>query len=178
MKGVLFLDRTLARWRCGRDALHNRVGEVPPSEPICVNQRRRGSLTSAATIATVLSLGDSCDAGALCGAGDAPIGGAGACEGPVPRPWVTRGLLLGAPRLATLHSGNTRGVLFAIQLVVPLIEIVWVVTLSAMMFGLLRVAGIFRVSAEDEQQGLDSSKHGGSAYPNQVVESTTVGNKA
>ena len=45
-----------------------------------------------------------------------------------------------------------------------IIEVAWVVTMSAIMFGLLKAANIFRVPPEDEDIGLDNSKHGGSAY--------------
>ena len=31
-------------------------------------------------------------------------------------------------------------------------------------FGLLKVAGLFRVDSKDEEEGLDHSYHGGSAY--------------
>ena len=31
-------------------------------------------------------------------------------------------------------------------------------------FGLIRVAGLFRVDPKDEEEGLDHSYHGGSAY--------------
>jgi len=63
-----------------------------------------------------------------------------------------------------IFMGETRGLLFATQLVTPLIEIVWVVALSTILFGTLKVAGIFRVPKEMETAGLDESKHGGSAY--------------
>jgi len=57
------------------------------------------------------------------------------------------------------------GLLFATQLVVPIIEILWVTTTSAILFFALKMAGIFRVSLEEEAAGLDVSKHGGTAYP-------------
>ena len=34
----------------------------------------------------------------------------------------------------------------------------------AIFFGILRVAGLFRVDPKDEEDGLDHSYHGGSAY--------------
>ena len=39
-------------------------------------------------------------------------------------------------------------------------------------FGLLRVAGLFRVDAKDEEEGLDHSYHGGSAYGDTAGEKT------
>merc|ERR1719310_1957387 len=56
------------------------------------------------------------------------------------------------------------GLLFATHLIVPLIEIAWVVTTSAILFFALKMAGIFRVSADEEAAGMDVSKHGGTAY--------------
>jgi len=43
--------------------------------------------------------------------------------------------------------------------------IAWVVGISLPMFVALRKAGLFRVSAEVEEAGMDTSKHGGTAYP-------------
>ena len=40
---------------------------------------------------------------------------------------------------------GTYGMLFATQLVAVILEILWVCTLSGIMFGLLKVLGIFRV---------------------------------
>ena len=64
---------------------------------------------------------------------------------------------------AGLFMPGTRGMLFVTQLVVPLIEIVWVCTLSAIMFSVLKLCKIFRVSADEETAGMDVSKHGGTA---------------
>ena len=43
-------------------------------------------------------------------------------------------------------------------------EIAWVAGMSAIMFFILKAAGILRVSAEMEEAGMDVSKHGGPAY--------------
>ena len=43
-------------------------------------------------------------------------------------------------------------------------EIGWVAGMSAMMFVILKMAGILRISAEMEEAGMDVSKHGGPAY--------------
>jgi hypothetical protein len=40
----------------------------------------------------------------------------------------------------------------------------WVGTNMGIFFGLLRVLGLFRVDAKSEEEGLDHSYHGGSAY--------------
>ena len=56
------------------------------------------------------------------------------------------------------------GSVFVMQLITPLIEIVWVVIMSGLMFGVLKVTGIFRVSPDEETAGMDVSKHGGGAY--------------
>jgi len=63
-----------------------------------------------------------------------------------------------------LFMTGTHGSLFATHVVSIIIEVAWVVTMSAIMFGLLKAANIFRVPPEDEDIGLDNSKHGGSAY--------------
>jgi len=65
---------------------------------------------------------------------------------------------------AGVFTGDGDGELLAAQIVALLIEIGWVGTLSALMFILLKVAGLLRVSAEVEEKGLDDSKHGGQAY--------------
>jgi len=84
---------------------------------------------------------------------------------PAGHPWQldSAGVNVGAD--AGVFMPGARGQLFLIQLVVPLIEIAWVVTLSAILFTTLKLLGIFRVSMNDEVVGLDDSKHGGSAYP-------------
>merc|ERR1719310_1897059 len=66
---------------------------------------------------------------------------------------------------AGIFMQGTRGVLFATQLITALIEIAWVVCTSTIMFTILNKMGIYRVSQEEEAAGMDSSKHGGSAYP-------------
>lgn len=40
----------------------------------------------------------------------------------------------------------------------------WTATNMGIFFGLLKVAGLFRVDPKDEEEGLDHSYHGGSAY--------------
>ncbi len=48
----------------------------------------------------------------------------------------------------------------------------WVALNMGIFFGLLRVAGLFRVDAKDEEAGLDNSYHGGSAYGDTAGEKT------
>ena len=61
-------------------------------------------------------------------------------------------------------SSSTDGTILGAEIVAVLIEIAWVGTLSAIMFGTLKVLGILRVSKEVEAASLDESKHGGKAY--------------
>ena len=79
---------------------------------------------------------------AYCGA---PNNGAGGCD-------------------AGLFYGG-KGVLFGVQFVGVLIEFAWVSVLCTVLFMGLKLAGIFRTSADVERAGMDVSKHGGHAYP-------------
>jgi len=72
-----------------------------------------------------------------------------------------------------IFTSKTRGELFGAQVVGVIIEVLWVGTMSTILFGTLKLTGIFRVNAEDEEAGLDTSKHGGSAYANSSVVSTS-----
>uniref|UniRef100_A0A6U7L756 Ammonium transporter AmtB-like domain-containing protein n=1 Tax=Haptolina brevifila TaxID=156173 RepID=A0A6U7L756_9EUKA len=69
---------------------------------------------------------------------------------------------------AGIFMEGTRGELFGNQIVGVLMILLWVVIMSILLFGALRMAGIFRVPVEDEESGLDISKHGGSAYASDV----------
>jgi len=70
---------------------------------------------------------------------------------------------------AGLFMPGTRGILFGSQLVFALVEILWVVTLSLIIFFSLKLTGIFRVPPDQEDAGADVSKHGGSAYPGAYI---------
>jgi len=65
---------------------------------------------------------------------------------------------------AGVFTGKGDGRLFGAQIVALLLEVVWVGTLSFLMFFLLRMLGLLRVSKDVEVAGLDDSKHGGNAY--------------
>lgn len=56
------------------------------------------------------------------------------------------------------------GTLLGVNIISTLAIAAWVGINSCIMFGLLKVTGLFRVSEEDETVGMDVSHHGGSAY--------------
>lgn len=61
------------------------------------------------------------------------------------------------------------GMLLGAQICGCVLIQLWVVTLSVIMFFILKKAKILRVPIDVEEAGLDMSKHGGSAYPDQVA---------
>jgi len=61
-------------------------------------------------------------------------------------------------------TGETKGAALGAEIVALIIEILWVGGMSSILFGSLKLTGMLRVSKEVEEAGLDSSKHGGSAY--------------
>ena len=70
--------------------------------------------------------------------------------------------------LASPHGGlfyGGGGILFGVQFIGVLIEIAWVVTTCALLFFSLKQLGVLRSSADVERAGMDVSKHGGHAYP-------------
>ena len=60
-----------------------------------------------------------------------------------------------------IFSGQTRGALFGAQVVCALIEVAWVATTCAILFGGLRFAGLLRVDAKDEVTGMRTGKLSG-----------------
>merc|ERR1711998_122735 len=60
--------------------------------------------------------------------------------------------------------GDTQGSQLAAQIAFVVAIITWVGLCSLLMFGFLKAIGILRVSAEDEELGLDAAEHGGGAY--------------
>ena len=69
----------------------------------------------------------------------------------------------GEKEAGVFYGGS--GLLLATQFCGALIEILWVVSTSIVLFTVLNKLKMFRVSQEEELKGLDESKHGGSAYP-------------
>jgi len=61
------------------------------------------------------------------------------------------------------------GLLLATQLTGVIMIQIWVVALSTIMFLILKKVAILRVPMTVEESGLDVSKHGGSAYPEQYT---------
>ncbi|CAG5130740.1 unnamed protein product, partial [Candidula unifasciata] len=55
--------------------------------------------------------------------------------------------------------------LLAWQLVGWCSIVLWTAVLCTLMFGIMRLAGIFRVNLDMEKKGLDIPKHGEPAYP-------------
>lgn len=70
-----------------------------------------------------------------------------------------------------MSGGN--GNLLGAQLVTLLFITGWTAVNFGLFFGLLRVLGMFRVDPKDEEEGLDHSYHGGSAYGDTIGETTT-----
>ena len=68
----------------------------------------------------------------------------------------------GKREYGVIYGGS--GLLLATQLSGFCIILVWVSVCSLLLFIPLKLTGIFRVSNEVEQAGLDVSKHGGAAY--------------
>ena len=73
---------------------------------------------------------------------------------------------------AGIFMSGTKGLLFGVQVISILAIFPWVLITSSLMFFALKMAGLLRVSKEDEISGLDDSKHGGSAYPVETKSTT------
>ena len=69
----------------------------------------------------------------------------------------------GAKEYGIFYGGG--GVLLATQIAGGIMIIIWTLSTSIPLFVLLKHSGIFRVPINIEEAGLDESKHGGSAYP-------------
>eukprot|EP00201_Polytomella_parva_P022086 CAMPEP_0175039094 /NCGR_PEP_ID=MMETSP0052_2-20121109/323_1 /TAXON_ID=51329 ORGANISM="Polytomella parva, Strain SAG 63-3" /NCGR_SAMPLE_ID=MMETSP0052_2 /ASSEMBLY_ACC=CAM_ASM_000194 /LENGTH=426 /DNA_ID=CAMNT_0016300769 /DNA_START=412 /DNA_END=1692 /DNA_ORIENTATION=- len=80
-------------------------------------------------------------------------------------PWSPYGLFY--------YGGGGR--LIASQVVGILVIAGWVCFLSGSLFAVLKAFGKIRISAEEEQAGLDVSKHGGSAYNSDTKEGKAMG---
>jgi Amt family ammonium transporter len=79
---------------------------------------------------------------------------------------------------AGIFMPGSRGTLFGAQFCTLLCEIPWVVTTSFIIFFALNKLGLLRVPLDQEAPGLDVSKHGGSAYPEQGKVSFTSASAA
>ena len=85
--------------------------------------------------------------------------------------WPVHGLCGVWGGLATGIFGTAEGVSFVTQLVGTAVISAWAFGTMLVLFGILKAAGILRVSAEEETQGLDVSEHGMHAYPkSQIME--------
>ena len=71
----------------------------------------------------------------------------------------------GMPNVGFYGGG---GRLFGAEIVALLAIFAWVSICCIVLFGTLKVTGLFRVTEEEEIVGMDISHHGGSAYEWQV----------
>ena len=78
------------------------------------------------------------------------------------RPYNMRAAYGNADRAGLFYTGD--GSMLACQVVALLLITAWVAATMTPFFLLMKALGIFRVSREFEEAGLDESKHGGSAY--------------
>ena len=83
--------------------------------------------------------------------------------------YTTTNVIDGDMDCGVFYGGN--GMLLASQLVFIIIGALWVAFWTTLLFLGLKAAGILRVSTEVEEAGIDVSKHGGSAYPEQMKNS-------
>eukprot|EP00179_Madagascaria_erythrocladioides_P014093 CAMPEP_0198365446 /NCGR_PEP_ID=MMETSP1450-20131203/154176_1 /TAXON_ID=753684 ORGANISM="Madagascaria erythrocladiodes, Strain CCMP3234" /NCGR_SAMPLE_ID=MMETSP1450 /ASSEMBLY_ACC=CAM_ASM_001115 /LENGTH=540 /DNA_ID=CAMNT_0044072897 /DNA_START=131 /DNA_END=1753 /DNA_ORIENTATION=+ len=70
------------------------------------------------------------------------------------------------------------GRLFANQLAIVAAVIAWTCALIGVFFAVMKILGLLRVSEEEELLGNDVSKHGGSAYPEDVLTTAEAGAQA
>ena len=66
--------------------------------------------------------------------------------------------------LEMIGSGLTRGGQIGVQLIGIVAVLAWVLVTAFILFGILKAAGLLRVSEEDEMLGLDISEHGAESY--------------
>lgn len=64
---------------------------------------------------------------------------------------------------------ETVGGFVTVQVIASVVICVWAFVTMSIVFGALKAAGMLRVSAEEEQAGLDISEHGMHAYPSDAV---------
>lgn len=63
----------------------------------------------------------------------------------------------------------TRGAFIGVQAYGTIVIVLWAFVTMLILFSVLKALGMLRVSAEDEQAGLDVSEHGMHAYPSDAV---------
>ena len=71
-----------------------------------------------------------------------------------------------------LETISSRGQFLAVQAIGSAAIIGWTLVTMAVVFGLIKAAGLLRVGAREEQEGLDVHEHGLRAYPDQWVASS------
>eukprot|EP00947_MAST-08B_sp_MAST-8B-sp1_P001179 g1179.t1 len=77
--------------------------------------------------------------------------------------------------VADVNAENATGDQFAIQLGGSAAIFAWVFVSSGIIFGVLRLSGLLRVSDEDQLKGLDASHHGAeAALPNKAAAADAV----
>ena len=64
---------------------------------------------------------------------------------------------------------ETMGGFVTVQLIATVVICAWAFITMSVVFGAMKAAGMLRVSAEEEQAGLDISEHGMHAYPSDAV---------
>ena len=70
----------------------------------------------------------------------------------------------------TLPDGiESVGGFITVQVIATVVICVWAFVMMSIVFAVLRSVGMLRVSAEEEQAGLDISEHGMHAYPSDAV---------
>jgi len=68
--------------------------------------------------------------------------------------------------------------MFVCAIIAIFVITAWVAGLMIPFFYALKFANLLRSPPEEEEAGMDVSKHGGSAYPDYVVTSSTVVTKS
>jgi Amt family ammonium transporter len=71
-----------------------------------------------------------------------------------------------------LETISSRGQFLAVQAIGSAAVIGWTLVTMSVVFGLIKAAGLLRVGAREEQEGLDVHEHGLRAYPDQWVASS------
>jgi Amt family ammonium transporter len=66
------------------------------------------------------------------------------------------------------------GSFIGVQLLATVVICVWAFITMGIVFFILKGAGLLRVSAEEEQAGLDVSEHGMQAYPSDALAGQAV----